>query len=693
MANRTQAQLETALLNAANTYNMNQITTVVNSLNTAEKALVRPGIYDVALNSIADYSRMSPGTMSDALSTSTARNFMSRVGVYASGDGIGRAIVTLSLDHNFTGLDAVTDYLTAPQKSNISPASLSITLRSVADFTTYTPGTTTDAAAANAVRDLMTKLGGYMQPADLGYAMASMSRDNNHAGIDAITDYLTGSQKAGLSQGDLNATLLNVVAFTNSAPGTSTDAASTAAIRDLMNKLGAYMPASALGNAMQILSYDHNFAGLDALTDYLTTSQKAGLAQGSLANTLMNITDYSYDYYNLPGTTTDAATANAIRDLMSKVGSFMPVSAIGYAMSGLAFDHNFAGLDAVTDYLTASQKAGLSLDDLHQTMMYTVNYTDATSGTATDVVTTNAVRDLMSKVGSFMSSDDIGYGMLAMAHDHNFAGLDAVTDYLTLAQKAGLSASWAIHGTLSSIADYTTALPGTASDEATTNALRDIMGKIGVYADQYTIADIAVILTMDHNYAGLAAVLDSITDQTASYANSMDGAIFNSNSVKVLMGGNDIYGGSADNDVIYSRGGYDTVHGNNGNDSLYGGTYNDILYGDSGNDTLVGGLGGDQLWGGVGADKFVFESTGMDTIRDFSAAQGDKLDFSSLLEKFDPSTHAITDFILKTTVNGSTTLSIDADGKGAGLPYAAVVLDHVATVDIQALFNNGQIIA
>jgi Ca2+-binding RTX toxin-like protein len=648
---------------------------------------------------------------------------MSQVGVYASGNGIGRAMATLSMDHNFTGLDAVTDYLTAAQKSGLGTVYTGVTLRSIADFTISSPGTASDAATANAARDLMSKVGGFIQPSDIGYALVMLSHDNNFSGIDAITDYISPLQKAGLSLADLDVTMMNVASFSNAASGTSTDDAATAAIRDLMGKLGTYMSANALGNAMVILSYDHNFAGLDALTDYLTASQKAGLSQNALSNTLMNITDYSYDYYNLPGTATDAAAASAIRDLMSKVGSFMPVDAIGYAMSGLAFDHNFGGLDAVTDYLTAAQKAGLSLDALHQTMMYTVNYTEAVSGTSTDAVTTNAIRDLMGKVGSFMSPDDIGYGMLAMAHDHNFAGLDAVTDYLTASQKSGLSASWAIDGTLRYLTDYTTALPGTASDNAVANALRDLMGKIGAYADQHTVANIAATLAMDHNYTGMAAVLDSITDQTASYVNSADAGIFSSNGVKVLMGGNDNFQAGNGADVIFSRGGNDTVHGwggndniwggsgtdwiggDDGNDAIHGGTGDDNIWGgaatdwiagDEGNDILYGNAGADGLWGGAGADRFVFDaapSTGKDTVYDFSAAQGDKLDFSSILEHFNPATNAITDFILKTTVAGDTTLSIDADGKGAGAAVAAVTLNGVASIDIQDLYNHGQIIA
>ncbi len=56
----------------------------------------------------------------------------------------------------------------------------------------------------------------------------------------------------------------------------------------------------------------------------------------------------------------------------------------------------------------------------------------------------------------------------------------------------------------------------------------------------------------------------------------------------------------------------------------------DLLVGSAGDDTLVGGDGKDKLTGGLGADDFVFDHapnllTNVDTIVDFSAAQGDRI--------------------------------------------------------------------
>ncbi|MDZ8027217.1 MAG: calcium-binding protein [Nostoc sp. DedQUE11] len=92
--------------------------------------------------------------------------------------------------------------------------------------------------------------------------------------------------------------------------------------------------------------------------------------------------------------------------------------------------------------------------------------------------------------------------------------------------------------------------------------------------------------------------------------------------------------GGAGNDLLDGRGTSTPLvgYGNEGNDILYGGSGNDSLYGDAGNDYLAGGKGNDVLSGGLGADKFYFESklNGIDIIKDFQYAQGDKIQVSKI---------------------------------------------------------------
>ena len=77
--------------------------------------------------------------------------------------------------------------------------------------------------------------------------------------------------------------------------------------------------------------------------------------------------------------------------------------------------------------------------------------------------------------------------------------------------------------------------------------------------------------------------------------------------------------------------------GNGGSNTLTGNSYNNQLNGGAGNDVLVGGKGADTLIGGAGADRFDFNyltdspvGGARDVISDFSSAQGDKIDLSTL---------------------------------------------------------------
>ncbi len=78
------------------------------------------------------------------------------------------------------------------------------------------------------------------------------------------------------------------------------------------------------------------------------------------------------------------------------------------------------------------------------------------------------------------------------------------------------------------------------------------------------------------------------------------------------------------------------IRGNNGANTLSGGGGADSMYGGNGNDVIRGGAGRDNVWGDAGADRFVFAdgdfsgntAATADVIRDFSQAQGDRIDLS-----------------------------------------------------------------
>ncbi|MGE0093268.1 MAG: Ig-like domain-containing protein [Alphaproteobacteria bacterium] len=143
--------------------------------------------------------------------------------------------------------------------------------------------------------------------------------------------------------------------------------------------------------------------------------------------------------------------------------------------------------------------------------------------------------------------------------------------------------------------------------------------------------------------------------------------------------------------------GNDVVTGSSGEDSINTAGGNDIINGRDGNDILVGGSGADQMTGGAGADAFVWHSAQdgsffnlLDTITDFSASDGDKLDFSSFvtLDGGD-----IADFVQLTEEGGNTKVSVDIDGALNGQNFQAVVqLQNVTGLEVHEMKDENHLV-
>ncbi|WP_256124694.1 immunoglobulin-like domain-containing protein, partial [Pseudomonas yamanorum] len=139
----------------------------------------------------------------------------------------------------------------------------------------------------------------------------------------------------------------------------------------------------------------------------------------------------------------------------------------------------------------------------------------------------------------------------------------------------------------------------------------------------------------------------------------------------------DVSGAKDGNDTLLGGAGDDILFGQGGNDYLDGGKGNDILLGGTGNDTLIGGPGNDILVGGAGADLFVWKAgdLGNDVIKDFKAADGDRIDLRDLLKGESDST--IDNYLKITTVEGVSTLQVSTEGnlnKAGGLANADVTI-------------------
>lgn len=111
--------------------------------------------------------------------------------------------------------------------------------------------------------------------------------------------------------------------------------------------------------------------------------------------------------------------------------------------------------------------------------------------------------------------------------------------------------------------------------------------------------------------------------------------------------GNDVLRGRGGADELDGRGGRDRLLGGRGDDDLNGGRGADRLNGGGGDDVLAGGGGRDQLTGGRGGDSFVFGGRwGADTITDFDASQGDRIDLTATSIDF-------TDLVITQTDDGA----------------------------------------
>ncbi|MBX7458350.1 type I secretion C-terminal target domain-containing protein [Qipengyuania sp. 1NDH17] len=104
-------------------------------------------------------------------------------------------------------------------------------------------------------------------------------------------------------------------------------------------------------------------------------------------------------------------------------------------------------------------------------------------------------------------------------------------------------------------------------------------------------------------------------------------------------GGNDTIDGGDGNDRIYAGDGDDYAEGGAGNDLITGGNGDDILIGGAGDDYIRGDAGTDTITGGAGADMFEFIDLsgsnlvdGVDTITDFNASEGDRIELRLISE-------------------------------------------------------------
>lgn len=183
----------------------------------------------------------------------------------------------------------------------------------------------------------------------------------------------------------------------------------------------------------------------------------------------------------------------------------------------------------------------------------------------------------------------------------------------------------------------------------------------------------------------------------------LDSAMTNLDGATVIDGGdgNDTIQGTDQADMFdFSSGAslrnVEQVRGGDGDDTILGGDGADTLFGDGGDDELSGGGGADRLSGGDGADRmsggagadtFVLGGDGIDTIVDFDAASGDRLDATDLISVGDGDS---IDAYLRVQEDGegNTVVQVNESGSGNDEDFTdAAVLEGVGGVSINDIIS------
>lgn len=139
-------------------------------------------------------------------------------------------------------------------------------------------------------------------------------------------------------------------------------------------------------------------------------------------------------------------------------------------------------------------------------------------------------------------------------------------------------------------------------------------------------------------------------------------------------------------DAIEGGRGKDRITGTEDGDTIRGGQGKDRLFGGGGDDVLEGGAGRDFLTGGTGGDTFAI-GDGVDVIRDFNAAEGDRIDVSSLLD-LDQINDLQSYIRLEEDKDGNTVVKVNESGSGDAADFSRVaVLEGVTDLSITTILK------
>ena len=729
----TIAELEQQLTDAANNSDMGAISSIVSSLTTAEKAAFDPTVFDLALSAVTNYTFSDP-----SLAASTAGTFMQEVGLYTDAFAVSQGYFTFAQFANFAGVTAMVDNTDPQIYPHLDPFVLGQTLFGFGFGLFFDP-----AGAVAAATDFLSHLSLYTDPYALTSLMQSFAQFGSLDGVNAVVNnidpqayanldpfqvglalatipnttfsdpagtlattanflqhlslytdptFITGTMQTflmfGLTNGvstivdnidpqiypHLDPFALGQALFGLSANIFADPATAVAETADFLSHLSLYTDPQAISDDLMNFAQFDILDGINAIVNNLDPQVYPHLDSRELGIALMDI---SGNAFNDP-----AGAIATVANFVSHLGLYTDPGAITGAMQQFAFG-NLEGVMAIVDNLDPQVYPNLDSSVLGSMLV------DIAFSSAFDPATAVAnAADFLDHLSPYTNPDSIIFAMRAFADNGVLAGTNAIIEH-TDPQVYSHFNSVNLGFALFSIANDTLSLD--AHDVAGT--VRLFSQTLLPYADSGYVEQAMDTFAHNGNLFALGGVLDYTTSAQWDALSTTFKTDLHNLGITTGTYGDDNFNGHVAADTYYGLGGDDRMDGIGGDDFLFGGAGDDKLIGGNGNDYLDGGIGSDLLKGGAGADTFAFNNhTGFDEISDFDKGTGgDVLDFREMLTNFETG-DAITDYIHAQTVGGHTIISFDADGAGPGAAVDIVQLHGVTGLDIQALFNNGQIL-
>jgi hypothetical protein len=190
------------------------------------------------------------------------------------------------------------------------------------------------------------------------------------------------------------------------------------------------------------------------------------------------------------------------------------------------------------------------------------------------------------------------------------------------------------------------------------------------------ISAIGIDVDVDNPIYGIREVTVTVTDSDGNQGTKSTSFDVQDNLIAGTPG-NDTLVGTPGDDVIAGRAGDDQISGAGGNDFIFGGDGRDTIdVSLPGENIVIGGLQADTIILGPGADvvRMVGLSDGTDTISNFNATEGDKLDLTLLLRDSGITDGTFDSFVRTQVTGGNVTVQVDIDGPGANTGFVDVAI-------------------